>query len=96
MILSGDRRRFGVGRCRWFGFDGGEAGLVQQFEAHVAAGFGPFVGLLGQHRTDQPDYRGPVREDPDDVGAPADLLVQPLLWVDAPMDVKPFPDRAGR
>jgi hypothetical protein len=43
--------------------------------------FGPFVGLLGEHCADQPDYGGAVGEDPDDVGASADLLVEPFLWV---------------
>jgi len=35
--------------------------------------------LLGQDRADEPDQGGPVGEDPDDVGAPADLPVQPFL-----------------
>jgi len=60
-------------------FDGLLAGLGGQFEAHVSTLFGPFVGLLGQDRTDEADDRGPVGEDPDDVGAAADLLVEPLL-----------------
>jgi len=59
-------------------FDGLLAGLGGQFEAHVSTLFGPFVGLLGQDRTDEADDRGSVGEDPDDVGAAADLLVEPL------------------
>ncbi|WP_394855223.1 hypothetical protein [Rhodococcus aetherivorans] len=34
--------------------------------------------LLGEDGTSEPDRRGPIREDPDDVGSAADLLVQPL------------------
>ncbi len=62
-------------------------GLAAAFEdlgAHVAALFGPLVGLLGQHHADQADDRVAVGEDPHDVGAPADLLVQPLLRVVRP------------
>jgi hypothetical protein len=64
----------------------------QHVQAHVAAGFDPFVGLLGQHRADQPDDRGPVGEDAHHVGATADLLVQPLLGVVGP---NLRPDLAG-
>jgi hypothetical protein len=46
---------------------------------HVAPADLPLVVLLGEHRADQADDRLAVGEDPDDVGAPADLLVQPLL-----------------
>ena len=35
--------------------------------------------LLGEHGADQADQRGPVRKDADDVGAAADLAVQPFL-----------------
>ena len=52
--------------------------------AHVAALLGPFVGLLGEDGADEADDRGPVGEDPDDVGAAADLLVQPFLRVVRP------------
>jgi hypothetical protein len=41
----------------------------EDFQSHIAAGFGPFVVLLGQHRTDQADdgvaarrHRGGERE----------------------------------
>jgi hypothetical protein len=40
--------------------------------------------LLGQHRADQADDRGPVGEDADDLGAAADLLVEPLERVVRP------------
>jgi hypothetical protein len=54
------------------------AGLGEDFYAHVAALLGPFVGLLGEYRADQPDHGGAVGEDADDVGAATDLLVE--LW----------------
>jgi len=57
-----------------FGGDGGEAGFGGDFQANVAAGFGPLVGLLGQHGADEADDRGSVREDPNDVAAPTDLF----------------------
>jgi hypothetical protein len=41
--------------------------------------------LLAKDHADEADHGGSVREDPDDVGATSDLLVQPLLRVDAPM-----------
>ena len=50
----------------------------EDFQSHVAAGFGPFVVLLGQHRADQADDRVAAGEDADHVGAAPDLLVQPL------------------
>ena len=82
-MLCGDLDGFG-----WFGVlaggDGCEAGFAEEVQAHVAASFDPFVGLLGQYRADQADDRGPVREDPDDVGATADLLVQAFLRVVRP------------
>lgn len=45
------------------------------------------VVLLGDKRSDQPDHGLPVREDPDRVGAPGDLLLQGLLdhiWSESP------------
>jgi hypothetical protein len=74
------------------GGDDGQAGFGQYFEAHVAAAFAPFVGLFGQDGADESDDGGAVGEDPDDVGAAADLLVQPFLGVVAP-DLTP--DVAG-
>jgi hypothetical protein len=50
--------------------------------------------LFGQHRADQADDRDPVGEDPDDVGAPADFLVEPLLRVVGP-DLPPDLAREG-
>ena len=54
----------------------GEAGAGEDVEAEVAAAFGPFVVLLGQDGADEADQGVAVGEDPDDVGAPADLPVQ--------------------
>jgi len=53
--------------------------LSEDFEAHVASAFGPFVVLLGEYRADQADQGAAVGQDPDDVGAAPDLLVQPFL-----------------
>ncbi len=83
LILCGDLRRGGAGVGAVAG-DEGQSGFSEQFHTHVAALFGPFVGLLGQDRADQADDRRAVGEDPDDVGAAADLLVQSLLGVIAP------------
>jgi hypothetical protein len=57
--------------------DGGQAGAGEDVQAEVAASFGPFVVLLGQHRADEAGHPGPAGEDPDDVGAAADLAVEP-------------------
>jgi len=56
--------------------DGGEAGAGEDVEAEVAAAFGPLVVLLGQDGADEADQRVAVGEDPDDVGAAADLAVE--------------------
>jgi hypothetical protein len=79
---SGAERRDGVGRGHLLRVgggvgDGAEAGAGQDVEAEVAAAFGSFVVLLGQHGADQTDQGVPVREDADHVGAAADLAVQP-------------------
>jgi len=62
------------------GDDEGEAGLGEDVEAEVTAAFGPFVVLFGQDRADETDQGVTVGEDPDDVGAAADLPVQTLLY----------------
>jgi hypothetical protein len=51
----------------------------EDVDSEVTALFGPLVVLLGQDGADQPDQRCPVGEDADDVGAAADLPVQPFL-----------------
>jgi hypothetical protein len=51
---------------------------------------GPLVVLLGEDGTDEPDNGVAVREDADDVGAPADLLVEPLLgYLELPRQTGP-------
>ena len=40
--------------------------------------------LFGQHGPDEADDRGPVGEDPDDIGAAADLAVEPFVGVVGP------------
>ena len=62
----------------------GDAGAGEDVEAEVAAAFGPFVVLLGQDGADEADQGVAAGEDPDDVGAAADLAVQPLLGVVGP------------
>lgn len=53
------------------------AAPLEYLDAHVPALLRPLIGLLGQHGADQAQHRVAVREDPDHVGAPADL---PILW----------------
>src|SRR5699024_12181186 len=60
---------FGVGHRA-----GAAAG--QDVQAVVAASFGPFIGLFGQHRGDQADDRLAGGEDSHGVGAATDLAVQ--------------------
>ena len=55
-------------------------GAGENVESEVAAAFGPFVVLLGQDGADEPDDRVAVGEDPDHVGAAADLPVEPLVY----------------
>ena len=73
------RRRAGIGTGGQ-----GESAAAQNFEAEVAAAFGPFVGLFGQDGADEADDGIPVGEDPDDVGAAADLAVEPFCGVVRP------------
>jgi hypothetical protein len=56
----------------------------EYFGSHVAAGFGPFVVLLGQDGADEPDDGVAVREDPDDVGPSPYFFIEALLRVIAP------------
>ena len=51
----------------------------EDFQAHIAAGLGPFVVLLGQDRADKPDDGISSGEDPDDIGSPAYFFIQALL-----------------
>ena len=70
--------------------DEGEAGLGEDVEAEVAASFGPLVGLFGEDCADEADERVAVGEDPDGVGAAADLAVQSLVRIIGP-DLLPEP-----
>ena len=63
---------------------GGEPGLGEDVQADVAAHLGPFVVLLGQDGADEADQGVAVGEDADDVGAAADLAVEPFLRVVGP------------
>src|SRR5262245_58975106 len=56
----------------------------EDFGAHVTAGLGPFVVLLGQDRADKPDDGLTSGEDPDDIGSPAYFFIQALLGIIAP------------
>ncbi len=68
------------------------AGRGEDLQADVAANVGPLVVLLSQHRADEADEGLAVREHADDVGAPADLAVEPFLRVGGPDSA---PDRLG-
>ena len=55
--------------------------LAQVVHVEVAVRFQPVLVHLGRERADQAQAAFGVGEDPDDVGAPLDLLVQPLQEV---------------
>ncbi|ETZ27042.1 hypothetical protein L843_5554 [Mycobacterium intracellulare MIN_061107_1834] len=55
------------------------AGFAEDVEAEVAAGFGPFVVLFGSTAPTR-RIRRCGREDSDDVGAPADFLVESFFY----------------
>src|SRR5918994_7456920 len=76
------------------GLGGGGAALGEDVEADVAAGLGPFVVLLGEDRADEADQGVAVGEDADDVGAAADLPVEPLVGIVGP-DLPPDRLREG-
>jgi hypothetical protein len=59
----------GGGGCSQFGHD---------LNLHVAVLQLPFIVLLEQYRANQPNDRGSIGEDADDVGASLDLFVEPL------------------
>jgi hypothetical protein len=65
----------------------------EDFQAHVAAGFGPFVVLLGQHRADQADDGVAAREDADHVGPPAHLFIEAIAGCSTRPGARP---RGGR
>jgi len=54
--------------------------------------------LFGEHGADEADQGGAVREDSDNVGAAADLLVEPFLGIvgpDLPPDLLREPGERG-
>jgi hypothetical protein len=86
--LGRDRELAGVGR---FDLGVGER-LGDRLGAHVAPrGDGPLVVLFGEQGADETDDGGAVGEDADDVGAAADLLVQPLERVVIPYERRRMP-----
>jgi hypothetical protein len=62
----------GASRCGQLGHD---------FDLHVAVLQLPFVVLLEQHRADQPDNRGFIGENANNVGAALDFFVEPFQRV---------------
>ena len=65
-------------RIAGFLFSGGFAAFGEYLGAHVAAGFGPLVVLLGEDGADEADDGVAAGEDPDHVGPPPDFLVEPF------------------
>lgn len=55
-------------------------GAGQNIKSEISTSFGPFVVLLGQNHSDEPDQRIAVREDLDDIGPASDFLVQSFLY----------------
>jgi hypothetical protein len=55
--------------------------LGHGFDLHVAVLQLPFVVLLEQHRPDQPDDRGFIGENANNVGAALDFFVEPFQRV---------------
>ena len=62
------------------GFVGADGlGFGEGVEAEVAAGLGPLVVLFGEDSAHEADDRVPVGEDPNNVGATADLPVESFV-----------------
>lgn len=66
----------------------GESAAAEDFQSEVSAAFGPFIGLLGQDRADEPDDGLSVGEDHYSVGAAPDLAIEPFIRVVRP-DLSP-------
>lgn len=69
------------------GFGGGDdvdAAAGEDLESEVAAAFGPFVGLFGQHRADEADDGGACGEDAYGGGAASDRAVEAFGGVVGP------------
>ena len=56
----------------------GREDLRDRLDRQIATLHQPLVVLFAQQRAGEPDHGGVVGEDPDDIGASADLLVDPL------------------
>ena len=62
---------------------GGRRQFGHDLNLHIAVRQLPFIVLLKQYRADQPNDRGLIGEDADHIGAPLDLLVEPLERIGA-------------
>jgi len=80
--------------CRASG-DGCAAHLGEDLQAHVAAGFGPFVVLLHEDRAGEADDGVAAGEDADDVGPAPQFAVQALLRVGGPDLAPGLPGHGG-
>jgi hypothetical protein len=58
----------------------------ERLRRQVASADEPLVGLLDQQGPGEADHRRVVGEDPDDVGAPTDLAVDPLERIRIPYE----------
>ncbi|QHE73950.1 hypothetical protein GFS60_07623 (plasmid) [Rhodococcus sp. WAY2] len=58
---------------------GGGGGAGQHVQTEIAAPFDSLVVLFGENRPDEPDQGGTIREDPDHIGPPPDLIIEALL-----------------
>src|SRR5438309_4560162 len=65
------------------GIGGGGSQFGHHLNLHIAVLQLPLIVLLEQYRADQPNDGGLIGEDTDDVGAPLDLLIEPLERVGA-------------
>jgi hypothetical protein len=88
--LCGERAVFGFGDLLVFGGGLADAGCSDEgVEAEVAAMLGTLIVLLGEESADEADDAVAVRVEAHDVGAAADLPVQPFGGVVRP---NPLPD----
>ena len=62
---------------------GGRSQFGPDLNLHIAVLQLPFIVLLEQYRANQPNDGGLIGKDADDIGAPLDLLVEPLERVGA-------------
>jgi hypothetical protein len=74
----------GQGHPLGYGLDDCESALGQDVQSDVATHLCPFVVLFSEYGADESDEGVAGGEDADDVGASADVPVQPLLRVVGP------------